>query len=59
MTDLDHDRQHGHRPHEQAAADACCVPAAVPAGGSSGAAGPGWLHIPSMDCAAEESEIRG
>jgi Cd2+/Zn2+-exporting ATPase len=33
----------------------CCAPPAAPARSSAGA---GWLHVPAMDCAAEEFQIR-
>lgn len=49
MSNLDHDHDRG---------DACCGPpesrqTAVPVTTEAG-----WLHVPTMDCVAEESEIR-
>ncbi|HVJ59411.1 MAG TPA: cation transporter, partial [Burkholderiaceae bacterium] len=56
MTHLDHD--HRPRAHAQAHGDACCAPATGSGGGTARVAGTGWLHVPSMDCAAEETQIR-
>ena len=57
MTHHAHEQpQHAHDDaHEKAHGDGCCAPASPAARAS---VGPGWLHIPSMDCAAEESAIR-
>ncbi len=43
--------------HDHANADACCEPVA-PAAVLPVNAAAGWLHVPTMDCVAEESEIR-
>ena len=49
MSNLDHDHDRG---------DACCGPSEHRQAAVRAATDAGWLHIPTMDCVAEESEIR-
>jgi Cd2+/Zn2+-exporting ATPase len=49
MSNLDHDHDRG---------DACCGPSEHRQAAVRVATDAGWLHIPTMDCVAEESEIR-
>ncbi len=55
-----HDHEPPQRAHEHPQGDGCCAPAAPVRVNVnvSASAGPGWLHVPAMDCAAEESAIR-